>query len=205
MMEQVKSFFNDPKEPFQLLLAPCCMVPPFDARIRYAASVQPGKLRSRFENYIRWLDMTSIVTAMCCPCIAVPCGSTPDGIPVGIQIIGQPYSDEFVVAAGAIFEKAVRDLIPLVPIDPRSRDEDSDPWPASASRVEGPESVIGAEAHHAVGRSHVGNVISDASRVLVAGVAKSIRRASSWGMQYSVFYLLCVSSSCMLVRYVLLY
>ena len=174
ILDAVKAFFNDPQTPFQLLLAPCSMVSPFDVRIRYAASVQAGKSRTRFENYIRWLDMTSIATTMCCPCVAVPCGSTADGIPVGIQIIGQPFSDEFVVAAAAVFEDAVRDLVPSAPIDPIHRHAE-DPWPSSASRVGGPETIVGAEAHHAVGRSHAGNLIADASRVAVAAVARTIR------------------------------
>jgi amidase/aspartyl-tRNA(Asn)/glutamyl-tRNA(Gln) amidotransferase subunit A len=35
----------------------------------------------------------------------VPAGLTPEGLPVGLQIIGRRHADESVLAMGALFER----------------------------------------------------------------------------------------------------
>jgi amidase len=45
------------------------------------------------NNYLDWMRSCSAITVTGHPAISVPCGFTPDGLPVGIQIIGR-YRDE---------------------------------------------------------------------------------------------------------------
>ena len=40
------------------------------------------------------------------PAISVPAGLTPEGLPVGLQIIGRKYADESVLALASRFEQA---------------------------------------------------------------------------------------------------
>jgi hypothetical protein len=40
------------------------------------------------------------------PVISVPCGFTPEGIPVGMQLIGPHHADAAVLRAGAAYEAA---------------------------------------------------------------------------------------------------
>ena len=40
------------------------------------------------------------------PSVSIPCGLTADGRPVGLQIVGRPYSDAAILAAAAAFERA---------------------------------------------------------------------------------------------------
>jgi aspartyl-tRNA(Asn)/glutamyl-tRNA(Gln) amidotransferase subunit A len=40
------------------------------------------------------------------PAISVPAGWTDDGLPIGLQIVGQRHADHTVLAAAAVFEAA---------------------------------------------------------------------------------------------------
>jgi aspartyl-tRNA(Asn)/glutamyl-tRNA(Gln) amidotransferase subunit A len=48
--------------------------------------------------------MTTVFN-MCsrCPVLVVPCGRSRDGLPLGVQIVGQTYEDVDVFAAAAAF------------------------------------------------------------------------------------------------------
>jgi aspartyl-tRNA(Asn)/glutamyl-tRNA(Gln) amidotransferase subunit A len=46
------------------------------------------------------------------PAASIPCGLTPSGLPVGLQIIGSQYSDDIVLRASRAYE-SVRGAFPL--------------------------------------------------------------------------------------------
>lgn len=52
------------------------------------------------------------------PALVLPFGSTPDGLPVGIQLIGRPYEEEVLLAVGCNLEQA-RGPFPAAPGPPR--------------------------------------------------------------------------------------
>ncbi len=41
------------------------------------------------------------------PCVSVPVGRTPEGLPIGVHIIGRPFEDEAVLAAASVIEEAL--------------------------------------------------------------------------------------------------
>jgi len=41
------------------------------------------------------------------PVVTVPAGRSRDGLPIGVQIIGQPFAEEMVLAAASVVERAV--------------------------------------------------------------------------------------------------
>lgn len=43
-------------------------------------------------------DWTRPFNYLGCPAVALPCGFTDDGMPLGIQLVGRPYDDEFLLA-----------------------------------------------------------------------------------------------------------
>jgi amidase len=48
------------------------------------------------------------ITVLGGPAISVPCGFTPDGLPVGLQIVGRRGDDAGVLALARAFEAATR-------------------------------------------------------------------------------------------------
>jgi amidase len=77
-------------------------VPPFRLDQPLPAEIG-GKPVERF--YSTFLSAYAFsVTGL--PVIAVPCGFTKAGLPVGIQIVGRRHRDDLVIAAGAAYEAA---------------------------------------------------------------------------------------------------
>lgn len=101
-------------EDIDLFVTPTVNTPPFDADTRYLEELEG----QAFDSYISWLIMTFALTLTTCPAVSVPCGFTPDGLPVGLQITGPQRGEAQVLAGAAMFERAAG-LAGLVPIDPR--------------------------------------------------------------------------------------
>ncbi len=76
-------------ERYEFLIAPVNQVPPFSVDVPYVTEIAGVKM----ENYLDWMRSCSWITVTGHPAISVPCGFTPDGLPVGVQIVGR-YRDE---------------------------------------------------------------------------------------------------------------
>ena len=60
----------------------------------------------KMENYIGWMKSAYRISVTCRPAASVPAGFTPEGLPVGIQIVGR-YRDDFgVLQMAYAFEQA---------------------------------------------------------------------------------------------------
>jgi len=55
----------------------------------------------------RMTQLTFPLNAVGAPALALPCGRTPEGLPVSAQIFGRPGSDALVLAVGALLESAL--------------------------------------------------------------------------------------------------
>lgn len=68
-------------------------------------------------TYIDWISITFMVTLTGCPVVALPCGLSDEGLPVGVQLIGPPRSEARLLALAAAFERAVgiADQLPITP------------------------------------------------------------------------------------------
>lgn len=88
---------------YDALLCPTCAVtaPSSDADDNdYVADLQDGRFRG--------LDMTCPFNLLPqCPALSVPVGLAADGLPIGLQIIGQRYADEDVLSIGGAIERAL--------------------------------------------------------------------------------------------------
>jgi amidase len=98
LYERVIGFF----ERYDVLLAPTTQVLPFPVDVEYPTEI--GGVPQ--DNYLEWMRSCTIVSATGCPALSVPGGFTPDGLPVGLQIIGPPRADRRVLEVGAAFEQA---------------------------------------------------------------------------------------------------
>lgn len=112
LYQRFVAFFND----YDLLALPTAIAPPFPVEKRYLDEVAGVK----FETYVDWILITSIITMTGCPAISIPCGFTRDGLPVGLQLVGRPRGEAALLSAAALFE-ALMGIAPSLPIDPRVR------------------------------------------------------------------------------------
>ena len=60
------------------------------------------------ETYIDWMKSCYYISAIGLPAVSVPCGFTPDGLPVGLQIVGRQNADFEVLQLAHAFEKATQ-------------------------------------------------------------------------------------------------
>ena len=63
--------------------------------------------------------LTFVITLTGCPAISIPCGTTKDGLPVGLQLIGKPRGDFDLLSSAHLLEDALG-LAKQMPILPRS-------------------------------------------------------------------------------------
>jgi amidase len=89
-------------ETYEFLILPVSQVPPFDVEQHWVTEID-GR---RMETYIDWMKSCYFISVLGLPAISVPCGFTPEGLPVGIQIVGR-HQDEFgVLQIAHAFEQA---------------------------------------------------------------------------------------------------
>ena len=89
-------------EKYEFLLAPVNQLPPFPVDTEYPTEIAGVKL----GNYLDWMKSCYYVTITSHPAISVPAGFTPEGLPVGLQIVGR-YRDDFgVLQLAHAFEQA---------------------------------------------------------------------------------------------------
>jgi len=89
-------------EKYEFLLAPVNQLPPFPVETEYPTEIAGVQL----GNYLDWMKSCYYVTITSHPAISVPAGFTPEGLPVGLQIVGR-YRDDFgVLQLAHAFEQA---------------------------------------------------------------------------------------------------
>jgi amidase len=98
--ERVVAFF----ERYDILLAPTAQVLPFPVELEYPTEIDGV----RQENYLEWMRSCTLISPTGCPALSLPGGFTPDGLPVGLQVIGPPRADRRVLEVGHAFEQATR-------------------------------------------------------------------------------------------------
>jgi amidase len=89
-------------ETYEFLILPVSQVPPFDVKQRYVTEINSVKM----ETYIDWMKSCYFISVTGLPAISVPCGFTPDGLPVGVQIVGRHQDDFGVLQLAYAFEQA---------------------------------------------------------------------------------------------------
>lgn len=100
LFQRVRAFM----ERYECFLCAVNQVPPFAVDLRYPTEIDGVPM----ENYIAWMKTAYWVTVTRSPAISVPAGFTPDGLPVGIQIVGRFRDDLGVLQLAHAFETATQ-------------------------------------------------------------------------------------------------
>jgi len=89
-------------ERYEFLVGPVNQLPPFPVETDYPREIAGVRL----GNYLDWMKSCYYVTITSHPAISVPAGFTPEGLPVGIQIVGRYRGDFAVLQLAHAFEEA---------------------------------------------------------------------------------------------------
>ena len=87
---------------YEFLLGPVNQLPPFPVETEWPKEIAGAQM----HNYLDWMKSCYYVTITGHPAISVPAGFTPDGLPVGIQIVGRYGGDFGVLQLARAFESA---------------------------------------------------------------------------------------------------
>ncbi len=98
LMERVRRF----QEKYEFLVCAVNQVPPFDVTLDWPKEIDGVPM----EHYLSWMKSAYWITVTFCPAISVPAGFTPEGLPVGIQIVGRGRDDLGVLQIAHAFEQA---------------------------------------------------------------------------------------------------
>jgi amidase len=103
-------------ERYEFFVLPTVQVPPFDINQPYPTEIDGVAM----ETYIDWMKSCYYISIVGNPAISVPCGFTPEGLPVGLQIVGRHRDDRGLLQMAHAFEGAAAVRPPGTP-DSESR------------------------------------------------------------------------------------
>lgn len=89
---------------YDFLVLPTTQVPPFNVDQQYIKEINNVIM----DTYICWMKSCYFITVTGLPAISVPCGFTPEGLPVGIQIVGRYQSELPLLQIAFAFEQLTR-------------------------------------------------------------------------------------------------
>jgi len=87
---------------YEYFVLPTTQLPAFDVNTPYPREIAGV----RFDNYIDWMKSCWYISATGNPAASVPGGFTPEGLPVGVQIVGRNKEDFSVLQMAHAFELA---------------------------------------------------------------------------------------------------
>lgn len=79
LQERVREFFGR----YDVVALPTVQVVPFPVELEWVREIDGVAM----NNYIEWMQSCTDITVTGCPAISVPCGFSPDGLPVGLQMV----------------------------------------------------------------------------------------------------------------------
>lgn len=98
LAEQVNAFLTD----FDVLACPVSQVAPFDVTLDWVHEINGRHL----DTYLDWMASCYLISVTGLPAISVPAGFTPEGLPVGLQLVGRRRGDWDLLALARAFESA---------------------------------------------------------------------------------------------------
>jgi len=85
---------------YEFFVLPTVQVPPFGVEEPYPTEIEGRAM----ETYIDWMKSCYYISIVGNPAISVPCGTTPEGLPVGLQIVARHRDDWGLLQMARAFE-----------------------------------------------------------------------------------------------------
>jgi amidase len=89
-------------EKYEYFILPTTQLPPFDVNTLYPTEIAGV----HFNNYVDWMKSCWYISATGNPAASVPAGFTPEGLPIGVQIVGRDKQDFAVLQLAHAFEQS---------------------------------------------------------------------------------------------------
>jgi len=96
----LRNAFLAKMEKFPILLCPVCAVPAFKHGER------EWSVGGRIVEYLKAMAYSQWFNLLGNPAAVVPVGKSPEGLPIGVQVVGRPWEEEAVLAVAAKLEDA---------------------------------------------------------------------------------------------------
>ncbi|MGR0161754.1 amidase [Paenarthrobacter nitroguajacolicus] len=94
---RVQEFFGR----YDLFASPCAQVLPFDATLRYPSDIAGVPS----QTYLDWMRSACLLSATGLPVLSVPAGFSSAGLPIGLQLASNHYTDMQLLRYGRAFEQ----------------------------------------------------------------------------------------------------
>ena len=98
LAETMRLFFTE----HDVLVLPVSQVPPFPADQEFPSDINGRPM----ETYLDWMRSAYFISVTGCPAISLPAGRTPEGLPVGIQVVAPHGADRRLLEIAAAYEAA---------------------------------------------------------------------------------------------------
>lgn len=90
--DAVRARFLRQMQKYPILICPVCAVPAFGHGER------EWKIEGRTVGYLDAMSYSQWFNALGNPAAVVPVGRSPEGLPIGVQVVGRPFEEELVLA-----------------------------------------------------------------------------------------------------------
>ena len=100
LYHRVREFFTH----HDVLALPVSQVPPFDIDLEFPTEIGGVAMTS----YLDWMRPAYWISATGCPALSVPAGFTPDGRPVGLQLVAPHRGERRLLEIAHAFEQATQ-------------------------------------------------------------------------------------------------
>ncbi len=97
---------------YDYLALPTAQVWPFAATLRWPEKINDVQM----DTYHRWMEVTLYATFAGLPCISVPAGFDPRGLPMGLQLMGRPRADLEVLRLAHAYEQCAQAVLERKPV-----------------------------------------------------------------------------------------
>lgn len=98
-------------EKYDYLLLPSAQVFPFDAEVHWPKAIRGVAM----DTYHRWMEVVVPASLLGFPTINVPVGFNPQGLPMGMQIMGRNHADLSVLQVAYAYEQATNWVQKVLP------------------------------------------------------------------------------------------